>query len=54
MAEEKVPEVRILTEYRTRRQGGKLFHIIAGNELLLTQRDAVKLAHSILKIVKDS
>ena len=53
MPNEKVPEVKILVEFRPRRQGGKLFHIIAGNELILPQKDAVKMAKSILKIAKE-
>ena len=53
MPDEKVPEVKILVEHRSRRQGGKLFHIIAGAELILTQKDAVKMAKMITKIVKE-
>lgn len=47
-------EVRILIEHRSRRQGGKLFRILIEEaELELPQRDAVRLAKSILKISKE-
>lgn len=45
---------QILTEYRTRREGGRIFHLWIGNvETLLTQREAKKLADHILKVIKE-
>lgn len=46
---------QILTEYRTRKQGGKLFHIkLYGCEVgVLNQKEALQLAHQILRIAKE-
>ena len=52
--EVKTPEVKILVEFRTRRQGGKLFHIlIKGIENELPQKDACRMAKAIIRIAKE-
>ena len=51
--ENKPPEIKILLEIRPGRWG-KVFHIfdLDGREIALHQKEAVKLARSILKIAK--
>ncbi len=43
---------QILTEYRTRREGGRLFHLTL-KRTVLTQKEAKKLADHILKVIKE-
>ncbi len=43
---------QILTEYRNRKQGGRLFHITL-NKPVLTQKEAVALANQILIVSKE-
>lgn len=50
----KVPEVKILIEPRTRREGGDLFHyLVKGVEFEMTEKGSVKMARKILKIAKE-
>jgi len=49
-----IPEIRIQVDYRPGRWG-KLFHIfdLDGREIVLHQKDALKMARSILKIATE-
>lgn len=48
------PEVRIQVNYRPGRRN-RVFHIfdVEGGEVKLTQRDALKTAHRIIRIAKE-
>ena len=51
---EKVPEVKILVEFRPRRLGGTLFHYrVKDTEFEMTEKGSVKMARKILKISKE-